>query len=293
MILTEYVETFWNSKTKKYYEEKGYTYTKMGYPFLVSVWDLKPYSQAKIKLGCDYCGREYETTWSIYYHTKDNVKKDCCSDPKCTGAKAEEAMMAKHGVKSCRHIEGIDEKIKQTCLEKYGAENPFASEEIKEKIYQINMEKYGVKIPTQNPEIQKKCRDTCLEKYGHTSYAALYSKTHIGKLSPTWKSDTKYQRDERHNYEYIEWRRNVFIRDKYTCQNCGAHNQKGNNKTVRLVAHHIKNWKDNPEDRYDEDNGVTLCEPCHIQFHSMYGKKNNTKEQFDDFLNLTKDKEIC
>lgn len=184
-------------------------------------------------------------------------------------------------------------KIKQTCLEKYGVENPFASEEIKEKIYQTNMEKYGVKIPTQNPEIQAKYKETCLEKYGYPSYGVLYSKTHTGELSPTWKHGAKSHREERYSFEYREWRRNVFARDNYTCQKCGAHNHRGNGVAVQLEAHHIKNWKDNPDCRYDENNGITLCINCHNRFHSLYGNRNNTNEQLQDFLNSTEDKKIC
>lgn len=293
MILTEYVETFWNSKTKKYYEEKGYIYTKIGDPFLVSVWDLKKHSRAVIKYKCDYCGKEFEAIWGTHYKTHAIIDKDCCNNPECTGKKAKEAMLKKHGVKYCMQIKEVKEKQEQTCLEKYGAINPFASEQIKEKIYQTNYEKYGVKIPTQNPIIADKVRETCMEKYGVPNYGSLYSKTHTGSLSPTWKENSTHGRDERRTYEYREWRRNVFSRDKFTCQKCGAHNFKGNGETVLLEAHHIKNWKDNPDDRYDVDNGITLCNPCHNRFHSIYGLKNNTKEQIDKFINSIKDKEIC
>lgn len=65
----------------------------------------------------------------------------------------------------------------------------------------------------------------------------------------------------------------------------------GLKEVVELNAHHIKNWKDNEDLRYDVDNDITLCEKCHTRFHSMYGKRNNIEEQLSEFLNL--DKKIC
>lgn len=265
----------------------------MGDPFLVSVWDLKNHSREKVKLKCDYCGKEFETTWSIYKRTHVNTNKDCCNNPYCGTEKYKETSMKKYGVNYPRQLKEVQDKAKKTNLEKYGVENPFASEQIKAKIYQTNLEKYGVKIPSQNPVIANKARQTCMERYGVSNYGALYSKTHRKELSPVWKPDTEYERAERATYEYREWRFNVFSRDKFTCKNCGNHNFKGNGETVILTAHHIKNWKDNPNDRYDVTNGITLCEPCHLLFHSIYGKNNNTREQLEEFLNLTKDKKIC
>jgi hypothetical protein len=55
------------------------------------------------------------------------------------------------------------------------------------------------------------------------------------------------------------WRKAVFERDGYKCQNCGSQ------KT--LHAHHIKPRKDYPELAFDIKNGITLCKKCHIIEH--------------------------
>lgn len=68
----------------------------------------------------------------------------------------------------------------------------------------------------------------------------------------------------RNTREYKVWRIAVFERDNYTCQNCGV-------KGARLQAHHNKPWAKYPKDRYDINNGVTLCEKCHKEKH----KKEN------------------
>jgi predicted restriction endonuclease len=57
--------------------------------------------------------------------------------------------------------------------------------------------------------------------------------------------------------QYINWRKQVYERDQYTCQwpNC-----KSNKK---LNAHHIKTWAGFPGLRFDINNGITLCKYHH------------------------------
>jgi hypothetical protein len=68
---------------------------------------------------------------------------------------------------------------------------------------------------------------------------------------------------ERNMPEYAEWRRSVFERDNWRCQECGS--------TRKLNAHHIKRWVSHPELRFDVNNGVTLCFDCHTKKHPHIG----------------------
>lgn len=256
----------------------------MGDSFDVSVSDLKPSSNEEVLCQCDYCNTIYKVKWYSYKKLKDKENnKDCCNNPICTGIKTKESMNLLYGVDNARKIDGVNQKIKATNINKYGCENPFGNDLIKEKIATTNMEKYGCKNPLQNSDILKKAQNTCLKKYGVNNYGAIYSSTHKGNLSPTWKGGISHHRIERATFEYRDWRKDVFSRDNYTCQCCGDKSSKGH--PVELHSHHILNWKDYPEKRYDKNNGVTLCDKCHYLFHSIYGKSNNTKEQLSDFIN--------
>lgn len=72
------------------------------------------------------------------------------------------------------------------------------------------------------------------------------------------------------------WRADIYKRDRYTCQLCGFNSN--------LRAHHLNGFNWAIDERYDINNGITLCEECHNDFHSKYGKGQNTREQFIDFV---------
>lgn len=82
----------------------------------------------------------------------------------------------------------------------------------------------------------------------------------------------------RNDIENKLWRDSVFARDGYTCQKCMK-------QGVNINAHHILNFSDNEDVRTSISNGVTLCVKCHKCFHKKYGKRNNNKEQIDEYTN--------
>ena len=86
---------------------------------------------------------------------------------------------------------------------------------------------------------------------------------------------------KRTNVEYTYWRKSCLLRDNFTCQQCGVSGGK-------LHAHHINNFAYFEELRYVVDNGIIFCDKCHILFHKIYGKKNNTEEQVIEFNKVNK-----
>ena len=78
-----------------------------------------------------------------------------------------------------------------------------------------------------------------------------------GKNNGHWKGGTQSERKlAMRKNDYRLWRTAVFMRDNYTCQECGMRGK-------YMEADHIKSWEKYPELRYAIDNGRTLCRSCH------------------------------
>ena len=97
------------------------------------------------------------------------------------------------------------------------------------------------------------------------------SKAHRGDKSYLWKGGvSKEYKHKTNTMAYKEWRKNVYERDNFTCQDCGL-------SGVYLTAHHIKSWTYFPELRYEVFNGRTLCESCHCKTDNYKGRGKKTK----------------
>ena len=70
----------------------------------------------------------------------------------------------------------------------------------------------------------------------------------------------------------------ILENDKWTCQ---ITSQIGGN----LNVHHLDGYNWCKDKRLDIKNGITLSHEIHNEFHSIYGKGDNTTEQFIDYVN--------
>lgn len=95
------------------------------------------------------------------------------------------------------------------------------------------------------------------DKYCSKACADTHTPRKTGEAHPNWKGGVTTETLKiRNSTKYAQWRTAVFQRDEYTCQQCGT-------KGVYLEAHHKEPFAARPDLRFDVDNGVTLCVPCH------------------------------
>lgn len=99
---------------------------------------------------------------------------------------------------------------------------------------------------------------------GENSHNWNDQKTHIQR-----KKDRKL----RDNQVFVK---SVLDRDGYKCFCCDSH--------INLVVHHLDGYNIDVSKRFDATNGITLCETCHKNFHSLYGYGNNTQQQFEEWI---------
>lgn len=81
--------------------------------------------------------------------------------------------------------------------------------------------------------------------------------------------------------KYKKWAKAVKSRDNYTCIICLRDN-------IYLHSHHLNSWDTFVEERYNVENGATLCHIHHDMFHQLYKKGKNTKFQFEEFKQIIK-----
>ena len=190
----------------------------------------------KVTLICQECEKEYE----VWPYLKDESKycSTECSD--------------KHTLALGRGWNKGISTPSNGVLEKYIEENgawnkgKLLSAEHKKKLSQghkLNPTRYW--LGKNRPDISEK-------KIGKPNFAIR------GENNVNWNGgSSRDYRSHYNNLEYRNWRREVFKRDNFTCQECGK-------RGGYLEAHHKVGWAEDKSKRYGVDNGMTLCRQCHI-----------------------------
>jgi 5-methylcytosine-specific restriction endonuclease McrA len=215
----------------------------------------------KRKVGLALKGR---VTWiKGKHHTKETRRKMSegrSGEKNCNWGKhlsEETRKKLSQAIKGKKHTEETKRKIGLASLgNKYNLGRK-ASEETKRKMSETHLKKHF----SHSEETKKKISEA---KKGEKSYC--------------WKGGISTENEViRRSIELRLWREAVFARDNFTCQKTG---QVGG----KLTAHHIKNFSEFPELRTSIENGITLSDKVHREFHHIYGIKNNNQEQLNIFL---------
>ncbi len=99
-----------------------------------------------------------------------------------------------------------------------------------------------------------------------------------GEKSKWWKGGiTPENQKIRTSIDSNLWKISIFSRNNYTCQKYGI-------RGGDLQAHHILNFSQYPELRFAIDNGITFSKKAHQEFHKIYGNRNNTLQQVEEFI---------
>jgi 5-methylcytosine-specific restriction endonuclease McrA len=259
-IITKVVEINLSSRNILHYEKLNYKIPKhfnqnkwrvcKGTKIFVNVEDLQKESNVKILCKCDKCCKERKVFYYAY--------RDICF--KCSLKTYERNIKIKNS-KTGKMVGENNSNYRNHKLS--GKNNPFYNQHHSD----INKEK-----------ISKIHKGKVVSDQTKLKLSKIRKGKYVGEKHPNWNSNiTHEERLIKRNYiEYIEWRKQVYERDNYTCQKCG---------TVggRLNAHHKESYASNKKLRVDINNGVTMCITCHKEFHKLYGNKNNIL-QFYEFI---------
>ena len=115
------------------------------------------------------------------------------------------------------------------------------------------------------------------KKCGYKKMLGKYSHFYNPNLTKEDREDVRYRY---RNPKYTMFREGCFARDNYTCRVTGM------KSTGNIVAHHLEGFNWDKQNRTNIDNGITLNENIHKEFHHLYGKGHNTKEQFLEFIDM-------
>ena len=254
-ILSEKVTLKWCGANIKYYTDKGYIFNKLNDEFEVLIKDLHQGSNRYINVKCDYCGVEKSVRYKLYlnnYYLNKDGKYACYRcNPKMFNT------LSYKYIKEL--VENIGKGYELLSKSYYNNNGKLKIKCNKSHIYETtyNSIKQGCKCP--------KCD---IERW-------------LGEKNPNYNSNlTDEEREEKRDLLKTKlWRNSVYKRDLHTCKMCGLVGGK-------LNAHHLNGYKYFKDERFDINNGVTLCESCHKEFHSTYGYKKNTLNQFIEWIKL-------
>ncbi len=209
----------------------------------------------RVKTYCDQCGKEVE----IALYRFNNHKNHFCS---------------------------------LQCANLYQKENPITGDDssrYNSKKIKCGFCGYEFELPknrinrSKNNYCSIECRDNHYKIIYKGNNNPMFGKVRENlKGEKHWNYNKELTQEERLNNRNLQendnFKRDVRERDNYTCCKC---NKRGGDN----VVHHLNGYDWDKENRFNINNGVTLCCSCHKEFHTLYGYGKNTLQQYQEWNN--------
>lgn len=200
-----------------------------------------------------------ETKWKIGYKLKGNKnklgKKNNFKNPKLRAKKISQSLKGHPIYKSEERNRKISNALKGKPSNFRGKRH---SEEAKNKNRLLHLGKIF------SEEHRRKLREFALKNQ-------IRPPISLGINNPSWKGGiTPLYEKIRHSLKYELWRKKIFQKNNYTCQDCGK-------RGWNLEVHHLKPFSKIIEEYsikdfesaykcemlWDISNGITFCQNCH------------------------------
>lgn len=233
LIVDEVVTIRWQNSTKAHYVSKGYKFTKNGAPFNCLVSDLTTGSNAEVLVKCPFCKKNRTAKYREIIKANHTF---CRNHARINDLKG--MRFGRLTVGEFESQRGNSGQVRWSCVCDCG-----------------NI---------------KSVQASCLV-IGDTTSCGCYNMDVLisqrGEKSTRWNPNISNEERvlQRNHIENKLWRKSVMERDSYACQVCG--DSRGGN----LRVHHLYSYTAYPEHQFDVNNGVTLCEMHHVEFHKWNG----------------------
>lgn len=136
------------------------------------------------------------------------------------------------------------------------------------------LKRRGLAPPNKGKPMSPELRARLTEMRQDPEYRAMMAEKSRGEKSNFWRGGVTDPDDLRmQGWEWRQRRREVYERDKWTCQECqrkclSAKAAKRTDTTLKIQAHHIIRRRDGGTDELS--NLVTLCMGCHMRREARY-----------------------
>lgn len=221
-----------------------------------------------INLICPACSKQWTMTAGVYRARIKNRKSDLCCSVIC--ANKRRISRGKLQTKKCLRC--------SSAFTTYTSRQKFCSRkcsDVSEKINIVQCDNCHCEFAMFDSTLkwkQVRSKGSVIRNY---CTVHCYKQHNVGAVTPNWIEDRNQIKNEdksiRTCKQMVEWRKFVFCRDEYTCQECKV---KGRN----IQAHHIVPYKADASMAFEPTNGITLCVGCHrktFKKEELFEKKYN------------------